>query len=500
MKSNYAVLSLIVCATLVTNLHAQTGGTNAAAAPAPLVGLKDAFAGKFLIGTAADVPRGFSAAELANIKANYNIITPENSMKPQPIHPSEDRYNFTTPDAMVAWCETNNIQVWGHNLAWHTQTAPWFFQGTNGEPVSRELAMERLSNHIATVAGHFKGKVYGWDVVNEAIDDRGNNGQPDNLRNDSWYHVIGSNYLTMAFKWAHQADPNAQLYYNDYNIEQGAVRNTGKHAASMSLLKRMIKDGAPVNGVGIQGHWHLDTNLADVEKAIEDYESLGLKVAISELDVVATGGNSGAFNAGGAGGGFGRGGGALTDDQTTQLNTAISADQPDLTALQDKLTAAQKDVLTAVLTKDDVAVRSKLEAVANIQTDIAMLRYSKGVTKVAPVITSDQKTTMNAAPGQSYYALFGGNPPPAAGGRGGGGGATITADELQKQAQVYAKLFEIFERHAKSISRVTFWGVSDTRSWRRGQAPLVFDGQLNPKPAYQAIIDVAQGKNPPTQP
>jgi len=465
-----------------------------------VAGLKDAFAGKFLIGTAADVPRGFSAAELANIKANYNIITPENSMKPQPIHPSENVFNFTTPDALVAWCEANNIQVWGHNLAWHTQTAPWFFQGTNGGPVSRELAMKRLSNHIATVVGHYKGKVYGWDVVNEAIDDRSNNGQPDNLRNDSWYHVIGSNYLTMAFKWAHQADPNAQLYYNDYNIEQGAVRNTGKHAASMSLLKRMIKDGAPINGVGIQGHWHLDTDLADVEKAITDYESLGLKVAISELDVVATGGNSGAFNAGGAGGGFGRGGGALTADQTTQLNTAITANQADLTALQDKLTAAQKDVLTAVLAKDDAAVRSKLEAVANIQTDIAMLRYSKGVTKVAPAITSDQKTTMNATPGQSYYALFGGNPPPAAGGRGGGGGATITAEELQKQAQVYAKLFEIFERHAKSISRVTFWGISDTRSWRRGQAPLVFDGQLNPKPAYQAIIDVAQGKNPPTQP
>ena len=198
----------------------------------------------------------------------------------------------------------------GHNLAWHTQTAPWFFQGINGQPVTRELAMERLSNHIANVAGHFKGKVYGWDVVNEAIDDRINNGQPDSLRNDSWYHIIGSNYLTMAFKWAHEADTNAQLYYNDYNIEQGAVRGTGKHAASMSLLKRMIKDGAPINGVGIQGHWHLDTDPADVEKAIEDYESLGLKISISELDVTATGGNSGAFNAGGGGFGGGGGGGA----------------------------------------------------------------------------------------------------------------------------------------------------------------------------------------------
>ena len=241
-------------------------------------------------------------------------------MKPQETHPSENVYEFRAPDALVAWCEANNIQVWAHNLAWHTQTAPWFFQGINGQPVTRELAMERLSNHIANVAGHFKGKVYGWDVVNEAIDDRINNGQPDSLRNDSWYHIIGSNYLTMAFKWAHEADTNAQLYYNDYNIEQGAVRGTGKHAASMSLLKRMIKDGAPINGVGIQGHWHLDTDLADVEKAIEDYESLGLKISISELDVTATGGNSGAFNAGGGGFGGGGGGGALTADQNTQAD------------------------------------------------------------------------------------------------------------------------------------------------------------------------------------
>jgi endo-1,4-beta-xylanase len=497
MKIKYAALSLIVCATLVTNLHAQTGGTNA-----PLVGLKDAFAGKFLIGTAADVPRGFSAAELANIKANYNIITPENSMKPQETEPNENEFEFGTPDALVAWCEANNIKVWGHNLAWHTQTGQWSWQGINGQPITPELAMERLSNHIHTVVGHYKGKLVGWDVVNEAIDDRNNNHQPDNLRDDGWYHVIGSNYLTMAFKWAHEADPNAQLYYNDYNIEQGAVRGTGKHAASMSLLKRMIKDGAPINGVGIQGHWHLDTDLADVDKAISDYESLGLKVSISELDVVATGNNSGAFNAGGPAGGAGRGG-ALTADQTTQLTTAIAADQADLTALQDKLTAAQKDVLTAALANDDAAVRSKLDAVASIQTDISMLRYSKGVTKVAPAITGTQKTTLDASPAQSYYALFGGNPPPMAGGRGGGrggAGATITAEDLQKQADVYAKLFEIFERHAKSISRVTLWGISDSRSWRPGQAALVFDGQLNPKPALKSIIDVGLGKIPPSQP
>ena len=111
------------------------------------------YAGKFLIGTAGDVPRGYSEAELANIKANYNIITPENCMKPQPTHPSENVYNWATPDAMVQWCQTNNIKVWGHTLAWHAQTPHWFFQGTNGQPVTRELAMERLSNHIIRWSG-----------------------------------------------------------------------------------------------------------------------------------------------------------------------------------------------------------------------------------------------------------------------------------------------------------------------------------------------------------
>ena len=613
----YLLSAVIACAVSAATAYGQNNGeTNKPAIPAPSIGLKDAFAGKFLIGTAGDVPRGYSAAELANIKANYNIITPENCMKPQ-IQPSEGRFDWATPDALVNWCQENNIKVWGHNLAWHTQTPGWFLQGINGGQITRELAMEHLSNHIHAVAGHYKGKVIGWDVVNEAIND-GYNGEPDNLRNDSWYSIIGSNYLTMAFKWAHEADPDAQLYYNDYNIEQGAVKNRGKHAASMSLLKRMIKDGAPINGVGIQGHWHLDTDPADVEKAIADYESLGLKVSISELDVTATGGNSGAFTVGGGGaltehqttqindaiddahaeltvlqnklnaaekdvvtavlaksddaivrsklealaniqieiamfrytkavseivatvtdnqktsinatpgsiyytffggnpppaaggrggggfggiGGPGGGGGALTADQNTELNAAFADAQAELTSLQDKLTAAEKDVVTAVLAKsDDATVRSKLEALSNIQANIAMLRYTKGVTKIAPKVTADQKTNINTTVAQTYYALFGGNPPPAAGGRGGGfgggrgGGATITAEALQKQAEMYAKLFEIFNRHANSISRVTFWGISDTRSWRAGQAALVYDGQLNPKPAYQAILDVAKGK------
>jgi endo-1,4-beta-xylanase len=372
--------------------------------------LKEAYAGKFFMGAANDL-RGLSEAELANIKMQYDILTPENCMKPQPIHPSPDKYNFVTADTLVDWCLKNGVKVWGHTLAWHAQTATWFFQAENpvsqdtanpvrppatqprmardsnaprpsmtdmwrrsinGPMASREVALERLKNHIMTVVGRYKGRITGWDVFNESIAD-GGDGTTENLRDFSWYQVVGPDVLTLAFKWAHEADPKAQLYYNDYNIEQGAVENKGKHASSMILLKRLIKEGAPITGVGIQGHWHLDTNLPDVEKAIENYGSLGLKVSITELDVTATGDNSGAF-------------GVRTGDRT------------------------------------------------------------------------------------------------------------IPAENYQKQAEVYKKLFEIFMRHAEVIDRVTLWGLSDTRSWRRGQGALLFDGQLQPKPAFKAVIEASSTK------
>jgi len=266
-------------------------------------------------------------------------------------------------------------------LCWHSQAAQWMFTGPDGQPVTKELLMQRQKAHIMTVVGHFKDKLRGWDVVNEAINDNpgGLNGA-ENLRPSNWSRIIGPEFLTLCFKWAHEADPKAGLYYNDYNIEQGASTNSGKHAASMALLKRLVKEDCGITGVGIQGHWHLDTNLKDVEKAIENYASLGLKISITELDVTATGTNSGALNGGGR------------------------------------------------------------------------------------------------------------------------GGAAATAQDFQKQAEIYAKLFDIFNRHAKDVERVTFWGTSDRRSWRSAQSPLLFDGQLNPKPAYQAVMDVAAGKSPATQP
>ena len=218
---------------------------------APYATLKDAYAGRLLLGTAFD-PGNYSDAEQASIKANYNIVTPENCMKPGPIHPSENTYAWTRPDALVKLCEDNHIQVWGHNLCWHAQTANWFFQAPDGGEVSRDLLIERFKSHITTVVSRYKGRIKGWDVVNEAIADGGNAKAHCHhakiSRISNWSRIIGPEFLTMAFKWAHEADPKAELYYNDYNIESGY-----KHASSIVLLKRLLADGAPITGVGIQG-------------------------------------------------------------------------------------------------------------------------------------------------------------------------------------------------------------------------------------------------------
>ena len=202
--------------------------------------LKDIFAKDFPIGTAIDfrTPDEFSAKELEIIKSQFNIITPENSMKPALIHPAKNVWDWTVADRLVQFCQANHIQVAGHTLAWHGQTGNWFFVDDQGKPVTRDVAIARLKDHIETEVGHFKGKVVAWDVVNEAISDGGKS-DGENLRQSPWMRVIGPEYITDAFKFAHEADPAAQLYYNDYNIERG-----NKHQSSLVLLKRLLRDGA----------------------------------------------------------------------------------------------------------------------------------------------------------------------------------------------------------------------------------------------------------------
>jgi GH35 family endo-1,4-beta-xylanase len=262
--------------------------------------MKDAYRGIFLIGTALDFrrPDEFSAAELELITSQFNVITPENSMKPGPVHPQENSWNWTQPDALVGFCEKNSMTVMGHTLVWHSQTNPWFFEGA-----SREVALQRMRDHIHTLVGRYKGRIAGWDVVNEAINDGGDatTATTENLRAAPWFKTVGPDYLVHAFKFAREADPAVALHYNDYNIESGP-----KHQSSLRLLERLKSEGAPITTVGIQGHWSVarmtSEKLEDIEKAIENYKALKLKVAITELDVTMTGEGGGQL-----GGGRGRG-------------------------------------------------------------------------------------------------------------------------------------------------------------------------------------------------
>lgn len=329
--------------------------------------IKDAYKESFRIGTAGDFPTRYSDDELKLAEKHFIAVTPENCMKPERVHPEEDTWRFDQTDALVQWATENKMSVHGHTLVWHAQTHDWFFRDRDRNDIT-----QRMKDHIDTLVGRYKGKIRSWDVVNEAINDGGNQqtGQTENLRNSKWLQTLGPEFLTLAFKFAHDADPDAILYYNDYNIESGP-----KHESSMVLLKRLLADGAPIHAVGIQGHWRSGgVPFNDIERAITNYASLGLKVSITELDVTIRGASGGQF-----GGSFGG-------------------------------------------------------------------RRSRGST------------------------------PPS-------------VEDLNAQAEDYARLFAIFKKYEDVIERVTFWGLNDRRTWRWGQHPLLFDANNNPKPAYAAIVN-----------
>jgi endo-1,4-beta-xylanase len=172
--------------------------------------------------------------------------------------------------------QKSGATVAGHTLVWHSQTPRWFFQGPDGQPASQELALERMRKHIKTVVGRYKGRVKQWDVVNEAINDG-----PGVLRPSPWLRAIGEDYIAEAFRAAHEADPDAILVYNDYNIELGY-----KRPKALGLLKKLIDQKVPIHAVGIQCHWRIENPpLAETEEAIKQFSALGLKVMITELDI-----------------------------------------------------------------------------------------------------------------------------------------------------------------------------------------------------------------------
>ncbi len=250
---------------------------NLMAQPESAKGLKDYYKNYFPIGVAVAARDIKDTGQVKLILQQFNSITPENSMKMAPIHPEENRYNWRDADSIVAFAQAHGLRVRGHNLCWHEQTPKWMFKDSVGNQVSKAVLLKRLKDHITTVVNRYKGKIYAWDVVNEAIDDD----STKFLRNSLWYQICGDEFIIKAFEYAHEADPNAILFYNDYNTERPEKRER-----VYRLLKQLIEAKVPINAVGIQAHWSIyEPGSKDLEETIKKFSSLGLKVQVTELDI-----------------------------------------------------------------------------------------------------------------------------------------------------------------------------------------------------------------------
>lgn len=350
----------------------------------PQPSLKDAYQGCFMVGAALNAAQftGQDQAEDAIIKAQFNSISPENVLKWEIVHPRPNEFNFSLADKYVEFGEQNHMFMIGHNLVWHSQVPKWVFEDNNAQPASRKVLLERMRHHIHTVVGRYKGRISGWDVVNEALNDDGT------LRQSPWLKIIGDDYIEKAFRYAHEADPQAQLYYNDYSLE-----NEAKRKGALALASTLKAKGVPITGVGLQDHVNLDSPTTDqIDATITEFGKLSLKVMITELDV---------------------------------------------------------DVLPS----------------------------SPHTADVSFCLASDPK--LNPYPDGLPDAV------------------------QQALAKRYADLFRTYSEHCGLVTRVTFWGVTDKDSWKndwpiRGRTnyPLLFDRNGQPKPAFDAVIQVAPKRAP----
>jgi endo-1,4-beta-xylanase len=336
-------------------------------------GLKAVFGDVLQIGCAlgGSLPGSLTPAEIELVTRHFNVLTPENCMKPAFVQPEPGAWDFAAPDALVAFASERSMNVVGHTLVWHGATPKWMF----APGVGKAEALRQLEQHVHQVVNRYRGKLQGWDVVNEALTDT-----DGYLRDTPCLAAIGPEYLELAFRFAREADPGVELYYNDYNIEL-----TDKRERTLRLLDQLDAAGQRPHGVGIQGHWILDqVPFEQIVKSLRIYSELGLEVMITELDI-------------------------------------------------------------------DVVLRT------NSGADVAERGHAEGFDPYAQ-----------------------GCPP----------------EVLERQAKQYALLFELFVDHG--VSRVTFWGPQDGRSWlnywpgKRTNHPLLFDRDLQPKPAYQRVLAVAE--------
>jgi len=329
-----------------------------------IVPLKTIYEDCFLVGNII-TPRYLMEEYLEIITTHFNTVTCENDMKPDRLAPrvKGDPYRWDAADNLVRRMAENNIKVHGHTLIWHSQTHAWMTTGTPAE------VRENLISHIKTVLGHYKGKVFSWDVVNEALREGVSDASDwrNCLRTDSgWYKAMGADYIELAFRTAREADPDVLLYYNDYNLNSqrkaDAVRNMVKELNDKYKAEGNTRN--LIDGIGMQAHYSINTRIGDVRSSIEKFAEIGVIVDISELDV---------------------------ETRTTSGNSGIRRN------------------------------------------------------------------------------------------------SVMTETEARLQAIHYAMLFNLFREKKEHITRVTMWGIDDENSWKSYGNPCLFDGDLNPKPAFYAV-------------
>lgn len=373
-KRNIAVIAVI--ALLFASCSASKTSTSPNETPSSansIPSLKEVFKDDFGIGTALNTPQIEQRDPRADalIRQQFNMATPENVMKAEILHPQWDVYDFDLADKLVAYGKKNNIKINAHTLIWHSQL-PAFARRIQDIDSFKTF----FKSHITTVAGRYEGKVYSWDVVNEALNEDGT------MRKSVFLSKLGDNFVTEAFRLAQAAAPATELYYNDYNNEQPK-----KRAGCIALIKKIKDAGVRIDGVGIQGHWHIGrVPFKEIEESILQYAELGLKVMFTELDI---------------------------------------------------------EVLPRNFSGADVNQRMK--------EDPSLNPYVNGL-----------------------------------------------PDSVQQQlASDYEKLFRLFLKHKDKVTRVTFWGVDDGQSWLNGwpvrgrtNYPLLFDRNLQPKPAFFKVIGI----------
>lgn len=297
-------------------------GANTGFAQSGETGLKDAYKDYFSIGVAVNMRNISNPEQIAIIKKDFNSITAENDMKPQPTEPAYGQFNWENADKIANFCRSNGIKLRGHCLMWHAQIGEWMYKDEKGDLVSKEKLFQNMKHHITAIVERYKDVIYAWDVVNEAISDggwqggrRGMGEHPSPYRNSPLYQIAGDEFIKKAFIYAREADPNVLLFYNDYN-----AADPGKRDRIYNMVKSMKEEGVPIDGIGMQGHYNVyGPSMEDVDAALTKYSTIVKHIHITELDIRANQEMGGQLNFSRDGGNISQVVKTLQEDQYARL-------------------------------------------------------------------------------------------------------------------------------------------------------------------------------------